>query len=188
MSKSQACFKAGKYFLEGKEYKNAFSRLPLLADSKTKTIDLTIMFNYEDYIINEYNLVNEIIFNEQDNHIIIRFKNIIDIPDKYIANNCETIEKVLDESYLNLDNIDPTPEDDTDNPPPPPPVEFIVTTPVPPAGEIVTFVPATICVTPPPPPPGVAHVPSARKKFVVPPPLAGVAHSGAFAPEFTCNT
>lgn len=37
----------------------------------------------------------------------------------YIANNCETIEKVLDESYLNLDNIDPTPEDDTDTPPPP---------------------------------------------------------------------
>lgn len=40
----------------------------------------------------------------------------------YIANNCETIEKVLDEPYLNLDNIVPTPEDDTDNPPPPPPV------------------------------------------------------------------
>ena len=56
MSKSQACFKAGKYFLEGKEYKNAFSRLPLLADSKTKTIDLTIMFNYEDYIIRDLNL------------------------------------------------------------------------------------------------------------------------------------
>ena len=33
--------------------------------------------------------------------------------------------------------------------PPPPPEAFTVTAPVPPVGEIVTFVPATICVTPP---------------------------------------
>lgn len=50
---------------------------------------------------------------------ISQFNNIIDNPDKYIVDNCETIEKVLDESYLNLDNIDPTPEDYTDNHPPP---------------------------------------------------------------------
>ena len=37
-------------------------------------------------------------------------------------------------------------------PVPPLAVEFTVTTPVPPAGDMVTFVPATICVTPPPPP------------------------------------
>lgn len=53
---------------------------------------------------------------------ISELNDIIEYPHKYIVDNCETIEKVLDDPYLILDNIDPTPEDYTDNPPPPPPV------------------------------------------------------------------
>ena len=49
--------------------------------------------------------------------------------------------------------------------PPPPAVALIVTAPVPPAGLMVTFVPATMEVTPLAPA-GVAHVPSPLQKVV----------------------
>ena len=55
MSDSRCCFKAGKYFLEGKEYKNAISRMPLLPNSTTKKIDLVILF-FKDYVIEEFDL------------------------------------------------------------------------------------------------------------------------------------
>ena len=38
--------------------------------------------NFEDYIINEFDIVNEIIFNNIDNSIILRFKNLIDISNR----------------------------------------------------------------------------------------------------------
>jgi hypothetical protein len=44
-------------------------------------------------------------------------QNIIDSSSKHIADNCEIIDKMLEESYLNLNNIDPTPENFTDTPP-----------------------------------------------------------------------
>ena len=53
---------------------------------------------------------------------ISELEHIIDNPSKYIVDNCETIEEVLDEEYLNPDKIDPTPEDFSDHPPPHPPV------------------------------------------------------------------
>ena len=53
---------------------------------------------------------------------ISELDHIIDNPSKYIVDNCETIEEVLDEEYLNPDKIDPTPEDFSDHPPPHPPV------------------------------------------------------------------
>ena len=60
---------------------------------------------------------------ESDEIDISELADIIENPSEYIVDNCETIEEVLGEPYLNLDNIDPTPEDFSDNPPPPPVAE-----------------------------------------------------------------
>lgn len=44
-------------------------------------------------------------------------KKIIVNTSEYIKDNCDTIEEILEENYLNLNNIDPTPEIFTVNPP-----------------------------------------------------------------------